>query len=82
MSKIGRAIFFFSFLHGSLNLRIILFIKLCSLPEGIYCSNCLQEKRPNQNLSSARVSRGRGPPCPYLCDVKSSFKPGLNSALS
>ena len=33
----------------------------------------------------AGISRGRGPPHPYLCDVKSSFdlviKPGLNSLL-
>ena len=68
------------------NLHINLFIKLCSLLEGIYCSDCLQQKRPNHNLLSARISRGRGPPHPYLYDVKSSFdlliKPGLNSALS
>ena len=65
------------------NLHINLFIKLCSLLEGIYCSDCLQQKRLNQNLSWARISRGRGPSHPYLCNVKSSFdlfiKPGLNS---
>ena len=70
----------------SSNLHINLFIKLCSHLEGIYCSDCLQQKRPNQNLLSVRVSRGRGPSDPYLCDLKSSFdlfiKPGLNSALS
>ena len=59
---------------------INLFIKLYSLLEGINCSDCLVQKRPNQNLLSARISRGREPPYPYLCDVKSSFdlfiKPG------
>ena len=83
MSKIGLAISFF--LVAS-NLHINLFIKLCPLVEGISCSDCLQQKRPNQNLLSARISRGRGLPHPYLCDVKSSFdlfiKPGINSALS
>ena len=77
--------YFFFFVVAS-NLHINLFIKLCSLLEGIYCSDCLQQKRPNQNLFSARISRGRGPPHPYLCDVKSSFdlfiKPGLNFSLS
>ena len=53
----------------------------------MYCSDCLQQKRPNENLLVARISRGRGPPHPYLSDVKSSFdlhvfiKPGLNSTL-
>ena len=65
------------------NLHINLFIKLSPLLEGMYCSNCLQQKRSNQNLLLARISRGREPPHPYLCDVKSSFdlfiKPGLNS---
>ena len=59
---------------------INLFIKLYSLLEGINCSDCLVQKWPNQNLLSARISRGREPPYPYLCDVKSSFdlliKPG------
>ena len=83
MSKIGLAIFFFMVAS---NLHINLFIKLCSLLEGVYCSNCLKQNRPNQNPLSVRIPRERGPPHPYLCDVKSSFdlfiKPGLNSALS
>ena len=77
MSKIGLAILFMV----ASNLHINLFIKLCSLLEGIYCSDCLQQKQPNQNILSARISQGRGPSQPYLCDVKSSFdsfiKPGL-----
>ena len=85
MSKIGLGIFFF--LHSTAsNLHINLFIKLCSLLEGIYCSDCLQQKQHDKNLLSALRSQGRGPTHPYLCDVKSSFdlfiKPGLNSALS
>ena len=74
--------FFFSFVVAT-NLHINLFIKLSPLLEGMYCSNCLQQKRPNENLLLARISRGREPPYPYLCDVNSSFdlfiKPGLNS---
>ena len=84
MSRFGSGIFFFFFVVVT-NLHINLFIKLCPLLEGMYCSNCLQQKRPNENLLLARISRGRGPPHPYLCDVKSSFdlfiKPGLNSPL-
>ena len=67
------------------NLHINLCIKLSPLLEGMYCSDCLQQKRPNQNLLLARISRERGPPHSYLCDVKSSFdlfmRPGLNSLL-
>ena len=88
MSKIRLALslsLFFS-LMVALNLHINLFIELCSLPEVVYCSVCLQHKRPNQNPLSSRISRGRGPFRSYLCDVKSSFdlfiKPRLNSALS
>ena len=51
----------------------------------MYCSDCLQQKQPNENLLLAHISRGREPPHPYLCDVKSLFdlfiKPGLNSLL-
>ena len=47
----------------------------------MYCSDCLQQKRLNENLLLARISRGWEPPHPYLCDVNSSFdlfiKPGL-----
>ena len=83
---LGRVSFsFFFFVVVVTNLLINLFIKLCPLLEGMYCSDCLQQKRPNQNLLLARLSRGRGPPHPYLCDVKSSvdlfIKPGLNSPL-
>ena len=84
MSKNGLTVFFF-FLVDS-NLHINLFIKLCALLVGMYCSDCLQQKRPNENPLLAHISRRRGPPHPYLCDVKSSFdlfiKPGLNILLS
>ena len=67
------------------NLHINLFIKLCPLLVGMYCSDCLEQKRVNENPLLARISRGRGPTHPYLCDIKSSFdlfiKPGLNSSL-
>ena len=85
MSRFGSGIFFsffFSFLFFVVvtNLHINLFIILSPLLEGMYCSNCLQQKRPN---ITARISRGREPPHPYLCDVNLSFdlfiKPGLNS---
>ena len=82
MSKIGLAIFFFMVAS---NWHINLFIKLCPLLVGMYCSDCLQQKQPNENPLLTRISRGRGLPHPYLCDIKSSFdlfiKPGLNSAL-
>ena len=81
---VGRVSFFFFVVVTSLHIN--LFIKLCPLLEGMYCSECLQQKRPNENLLLAHILRGRGPPHPYLCDVKSSFdlfiKPGLNSTLS
>ena len=52
----------------------------------MYCSACLQQRRPNQNLLLRHISRERGPTYPFLCDVKSLFdlfiKPRLNSALS
>ena len=73
---------FFSFVVVT-NRHINSFIKLSPLLEGMYCSHCVQQKRPNENLLLARISRGRGPPHHYLCDVKSSFdlfiKPRLNS---
>ena len=69
----------------TLNLHINLFIKLCPLLVGMYCSDCLQQKLPNENPLLAHISQRRGPPHPYLCDFKSSFdlfiKPGLNSSL-
>ena len=87
VSRFGSGIFFFSFFFFVVvtNLHINLFIKLSPLLEEMYCSHCVQQKRPNENLLLARISRGRGPPHPYLYDVKSSFdlfiKPGLNSLL-
>ena len=82
VSRFGSGIFSFSFVVVT-NLHINLFIKLSPLLEGMYCSDCLQQKQSNENLLLARISRGRGPPHSYLCDVKSSFdlfiKPGLNS---
>ena len=79
---LDRVSFFFFFVVAT-NLHINLFIKISPLLEGMYCSNCLQQKRPNENLLLARISRGREPPHPFLCDVNSSFdlfiKPGLNS---
>ena len=87
VSKNGLAIFFFFFFFMvASNLHINLFIKLSPLLVGMYCSDCLQQKRPNENPLLAHISRGRGPPHPYLCDVKSSFdlfiKPGLNCSIS
>ena len=70
MSKIGLGIFLF-FMVAS-NLHINLFIKLWFFPGGVHCSDCLQQKRLNQNPLSARISRARGPTHPYLCDVKAN----------
>ena len=76
---------FFFFFVVATNLHVNLCIKLCPLLQRMYSSHCLQQKRPNENLVSVRISRGRGPSHPYLCDVKSSFdlfiKPGFNSTL-
>ena len=66
------------------NLHINLCIKICPPLVGMYCPNCLQQRRPNQNLLFRHISREREPTNPFLCDVKSSFdlfiKPTLNSA--
>ena len=67
VSRFGSGIFFFFVVVT--NLHINLFIKLSPLLEGMYCSDCLQQKRPNENLLLARISRGREPPHHYLCDV-------------
>ena len=60
VSRFGSAIFFFFFFFFvfvvATNLHINLFIKLSPLLEGMYCSNCLQQKRPNENLLLARIS--------------------------
>ena len=81
----GRVSFFFFFVVST-NRHINLCIKICPPLVGMYCSDCLQQKRPNQNLLFRHISRERGPTHPFLCDVKSSFdlfiKPSLNSALS
>ena len=81
VSRFCSGIFFFFVVVT--NLHISLFIKLSPLLEGMYCSDCLQQKRPNENLLLARISRGREPAHPYLCDVNSSLdlfiKSGLNS---
>ena len=82
VSRFGSGIFFVV----ATNLNINLCIKICPPLVGMYCSDCLQQKRPNQNLLFRRISRERGSTHPFLCDVKSSFdlfiKPTLNSALS
>ena len=76
VSRFGSGIisfFFFFFFVVVTNLHINLFIKLSPLLEGMYCSDCLQQTRPNENLLLARISRGTRPPHPYLCEVKSSL---------
>ena len=75
VSRFRSGIFFFFIVYT--NVHINLCIKICPplsypLPEGIYCSDCLEQKQPNQNLLSAHISRGRGPTYLYLCDVKAS----------
>ena len=77
VSRFGSGISFFFFVVAT-NLHINLFIKLSPLLVRMCCSDCLQQKRPNENLLSALLSRGRGPPHPYLCDIKSSFDYSLN----
>ena len=84
----GGILFFFVlfFFLVVTNRHINLCIERCPPSVGMYCSDCLQQKRPNQNLSFRHISLERGPTHPFLCDVKSSFdlfiKPTLNSALS
>ena len=83
VSKNGSISFFFFFLVAT-NVYINLFIKLSPLLLGMYCPDCLQQKKANQNPFLSLISRGRGPTHPYLCDVKASFdlfiKSGLNLA--
>ena len=78
VSRFRSGIFFFI---GVINVHINLCIKLCPSLVRIYCSDCLQQKRPNQNL----ITR-EGTHSSLLCDVKSSFdlfiKTRLNSSLS
>ena len=84
VSRFRSGIFFFFVV--ATNVHINLCIKICLPLVGMYCSDCLQQKRPNQNLLFRHISRERGPTHPFLCDIKSSFdlfiKPTLNSALS
>ena len=67
-------------------MHINLCIKICPPLMGMYCSDCLQQKRLNQNILFRHISQERGPTHPFLCDVKSLFdlfiKTRLNSALS
>ena len=58
MSRFRSGIFFFI---GVINVHINLCIKLCPPLVRIYCSDCLQQKRPNQNLFFRHISRERGP---------------------
>ena len=51
---LGRVSFFFFVVLT--NLHINLCIKLCPLLVGMYCSDCLQQKRPNQNLLLKHIS--------------------------
>ena len=84
LSRFGWGIFFFFVV--ATNRHINLCIKICPPLVGMYCSDCLPQKRPNQNLLFKHILRERGPTHPFLCDVKSSFdlfiKLTLNSALS
>ena len=59
VSRFRSGIFFFFI--GVINVHINLCIKLCPPPVRIYCSDCLQQKRPNQNLFFRHISRERGP---------------------
>ena len=72
----------FCFFVVATNLYINLFIKLSPLLLGMYCSDCLQQKRDNQNLFFSLISQGRGPTYPYLCDVKASFDLFINLGLN
>ena len=85
MSKNGSISFFFFFFFFFLvatNVYINLFIKLSPLLLGMYCPDCLQQKKANQNPFLSLISRGRGPTHPYLCDVKASFDLFITSGLN
>ena len=69
---VSQASCFFFFVVVT-NRYINLCIKICPPLVGMYCSDCLQQKRPNQNLLFGHISRERGPTHPFLCDVKSLF---------
>ena len=58
VSRFRSGIFFFI---GVANVHINLCIKLCPPLVRIFCSDCLQQKRPNQNLFFRHISRERGP---------------------
>ena len=68
----GRVSFFFFFIVVT-NVHINLCTILCPPLVRIYCSDCLQQKRPNQNIFFRYISRERGPTHHFLCDVKSLF---------
>ena len=74
MSRFGSGIFSFFFFYFVVvtNQHINLCIKIRPPLVEMYCSDCLEQKRPNQNLLSARTSRGRGPTYLYLCDIKAN----------
>ena len=59
VSRFRSGIFFFI---GVINVHINLCIKLCPPLVRIYCSDCLQQKRPNQNLFLRGMPWG-GIPC-------------------
>ena len=86
VSKNGSISFFFFFLFCfflvATNVYINLFIKLSPLLLGMYCPDCLQQKKANQNPFLSLISRGRGPTHPYLCDVKASFDLFITSGLN
>ena len=73
--------FFFFFLVAT-NVYINLFIKLSPLLLRMYCPDCLQQKKANQNPFLSLISRGRGPTHPYLCDVNASFDFFIKIALN
>ena len=70
VSRFGSGIFFFFVVVT--NRHINLCIKISPPQVGMYCSDCLEQNRPNQNPLSARISQGRGPTYLYLCDVKAN----------
>ena len=83
VSRFRSGIFFFI---GVINVHINLCIKLCPPLVRIYCSDCLQQKRPNQNLFFRHISRERGP-THHFCVTSNhhliySLKARLNSSLS
>ena len=57
VSSFRSAFFLFVFFFVAVtNGHINLFIKLCPLQVGMYCSDCLQQKWTTENLLLARIS--------------------------